>query len=135
MVPPEEAPTSAGRIHIAVRSGRPRAPGRLAVPGERVDPLRRSDSRERLQSILLLGARVRCCLFKVQADTNTAAIRQLDSSLFKLSFDLLDADWVGIGLATLERTGSGRAAAKILGRSSEWAYERCFELDIPRKNW
>jgi hypothetical protein len=51
---------------------------------------------------------------------------------FPLSLDVLDRL---LFLAALQRTGSGRAAAKLLGRSAQWAYERCFELDIPTKNW
>jgi hypothetical protein len=37
--------------------------------------------------------------------------------------------------AALERTGSGRRAAQLLGRSDAWGQERCFELDIPRSRW
>jgi hypothetical protein len=51
---------------------------------------------------------------------------------FPLQLDDLDRL---LFLATVERAGSGRAAAKLLGRSESWAYERCFELDIRLKDW
>jgi hypothetical protein len=51
---------------------------------------------------------------------------------FPLSLEVLDRL---LFRAAIERTGSGRAAAKLLGRSDGWAAARCFELDIPFKKW
>ena len=51
---------------------------------------------------------------------------------FPVSLEELDRVFF---LAALERAGSGRAAAKLLGRSAAWAEARCFELDIPHKKW
>ena len=51
---------------------------------------------------------------------------------FPVSLDELDRL---LFLAALDRAGSGRAAAKLLGRSLAWAQARCFELDIPHKKW
>jgi hypothetical protein len=51
---------------------------------------------------------------------------------FPLSMDALDRL---LFRAALERTGSGRRAAQLLGRSAAWGEERCFELDIPRSRW
>ena len=51
---------------------------------------------------------------------------------FPLSLDVLE---VLLFQATIEHTGNGRSAAKLLGRSAHWAYRRCFELDIPSKLW
>jgi hypothetical protein len=51
---------------------------------------------------------------------------------FPLSLDVLDRL---LFRAALERTGSGRRAAELLGRSATWADQRCFELDVPRKHW
>ena len=51
---------------------------------------------------------------------------------FPVSIEVLDRL---LFRAAIERTGSGRAAAKLLGRSDGWAAARCFELDIPFKKW
>jgi len=51
---------------------------------------------------------------------------------FPLHFDDLERL---LFLASIERTGSGRAAAKLLGRSVQWASQHCHDLDIPSKQW